>query len=173
MLDPPLLRASAAVRQSPTLTRLAGLTVTLLGIMVLVSWRAHWTALLQIFPNSAAIKYNTGLCFILFSIGGASQRIQAGIIFHFELAQSRQPLQLAQAAQPADSARCKVLTYRNDPRLASERTDTALILHANDDTDLCPVIEAALAGRPEVGNSAPFADGAEALERSISCVVGI
>src|ERR1700722_4630294 len=60
---------SAATVQSLTLIRLAAAAVALFGMTVLLAWHAHWIALLQILPNSAAIKYNTGLCFILCSGG--------------------------------------------------------------------------------------------------------
>src|ERR1700722_5850082 len=60
---------SAATVQSLTLIRLAAAAVALFGMTVLLAWHAHWIALLQILPGSAAIKYNTGLCFILCSGG--------------------------------------------------------------------------------------------------------
>ena len=36
---------------------------------VLIAWHTHWTSLLQILPDSTAIKFNTAVCFILCSVG--------------------------------------------------------------------------------------------------------
>jgi PAS domain S-box-containing protein len=40
-------------------------TVALVGMAVLIAWYAQWTSILQVFPAASAIKYNTGLCFIV------------------------------------------------------------------------------------------------------------
>ncbi len=42
----------------------AGLASCALGLMVIVSWYAHWPRVLQIFPDGAPMQYNTALCFI-------------------------------------------------------------------------------------------------------------
>jgi len=61
--------SSSASARSRTLIRIGTAVVALFGIAVLIAWHVHWTALLQIFPDSAAIKYNVGLCFLLCSVG--------------------------------------------------------------------------------------------------------
>jgi hypothetical protein len=116
---------------------------------VLVSWRAHWTALLQIFLNPAVIKCDTGAYFTLCSIGGASQRIQRRA--QPSILNWRSPGSRCSARKPRSRRipRCKVLIYRNDARLASERTELAPIWHVDDDTDLSPIIER----RPQAGRT--------------------
>jgi CHASE3 domain sensor protein len=42
-------------------SRIAGAAVALLGLMVIVSWHAHWRHLVQILPGSAPMQYNTAL----------------------------------------------------------------------------------------------------------------
>src|SRR5580698_10045184 len=62
-------KRSAATLQSVTLIRLATAVVALFGLAVLFAWYTHWVTFLEISPGSVAIKYNTGLCFILCSAG--------------------------------------------------------------------------------------------------------
>jgi len=117
---------------------------------VLVSWRAHWAALLQISLNPAVIKCDTGAYFTLCNIGGASQRIQRRAqpsILNWRSPASRCS---ARKRRGRRIPRCKELIYRNDARLASERTDLAPIWHVDDDTDLSPSIDTAPAGRADV-----------------------
>jgi PAS domain S-box-containing protein len=38
--------------------------VTILGLLVIVGWLAHWTAIVQVLPHLAPMKFNTALCFI-------------------------------------------------------------------------------------------------------------
>jgi len=69
MFEQSFPESSSASARSRTLIRIGTAIVALFGITVLIAWHVHWTALLQIFPNSAAIKYNSSLCFILCSAG--------------------------------------------------------------------------------------------------------
>jgi len=69
MPDPPPTEPSPATLRSCALIRLAAGVVALFGLTVLLAWHAHWVSFLRISPNSAAVKYNTGLCFILCSGG--------------------------------------------------------------------------------------------------------
>ena len=39
--------------------------IVVAGALVIAGWHAHWTALLQVAPGAASMKYNTALCFIL------------------------------------------------------------------------------------------------------------
>ena len=36
-----------------------------IGLTVIVAWYAHWTAVIQVFPGSPPMKFNTALCFAL------------------------------------------------------------------------------------------------------------
>ena len=63
------LKNSASSGRSRILIRVGSAAVALLGITVLLAWHSHWTALLQVSANSAAIKYNIGLCFVFCSVG--------------------------------------------------------------------------------------------------------
>jgi PAS domain S-box-containing protein len=60
---------SAAMTRSDVFVRSGVAAVALFGLLVIVAWYAHWTAFLQISPDSAAVKYNAGLVFILCSVG--------------------------------------------------------------------------------------------------------
>src|SRR5271154_6905197 len=51
------------------LTRCAGASVALFGMLVIASWYAQWRAILQIVPGSAPMQYNTALCFVLSGAG--------------------------------------------------------------------------------------------------------
>lgn len=51
------------------LTRCAGASVALFGMLVVASWYAQWRAVLQIVPGSAPMQYNTALCFVLSGAG--------------------------------------------------------------------------------------------------------
>lgn len=72
MPDQPPTERSAGTVQSITLIRLAAAIVALFGVIVILAWYARWTSILQLSPDTAAIKFNTGLCFILCSAGLAS-----------------------------------------------------------------------------------------------------
>jgi PAS domain S-box-containing protein len=52
-----------------TTLRVGGTAVALLGIIVLIGWNAHWTAILEMDSGTAAMKFNTALCLILCGIG--------------------------------------------------------------------------------------------------------
>jgi PAS domain S-box-containing protein len=62
-------QSSTAAARSRAAVRLATAVVALFGLTVLIAWHAHWTSLLQILPDSTAIKFNTAVCFILCSVG--------------------------------------------------------------------------------------------------------
>src|ERR1700733_13931357 len=49
--------------------RLASGAVVLFGLLIIVSWHAHWRSILQMQINSAPMQYNTALCFILSGAG--------------------------------------------------------------------------------------------------------
>jgi PAS domain S-box-containing protein len=51
------------------LPRVAGATGALSGLLIIVSWHAHWRPVLQWLPNSAPMHYNVALCFILSGAG--------------------------------------------------------------------------------------------------------
>jgi PAS domain S-box-containing protein len=57
---------------SPLVLRIAGLAVACAGVLVLVSWHAHWTALLQLAPGAVYMKYNTAICFLLCGVGACA-----------------------------------------------------------------------------------------------------
>jgi PAS domain S-box-containing protein len=57
---------SARLRHFP---RVAGVTGALFGLLIIVSWRAHWRFVLQWLPDSAPMHYNVALCFILSGAG--------------------------------------------------------------------------------------------------------
>jgi PAS domain S-box-containing protein len=63
------MRPPSPVDHSPFVLRLAGAAVAVAGALVLVSWHAHWTAVLQPAPGAVAMKYNTAICFILCGVG--------------------------------------------------------------------------------------------------------
>ncbi len=69
MPNQPSLMTSAVMIRSDVVVRSGVGAAALFGLLVLVAWYAHWTAFLQLFPDSAAIKYNAGLVFILCSVG--------------------------------------------------------------------------------------------------------
>lgn len=48
-----------------TFPRYAGSIVFGYGLLVIISWYAHWTGVFQFQGNTAPMKYNTALCFIL------------------------------------------------------------------------------------------------------------
>jgi PAS domain S-box-containing protein len=56
LAETPLLR---------TFPRYAGAIVFSYGLLVIISWYAHWTGVFQFQGNTAPMKYNTALCFIL------------------------------------------------------------------------------------------------------------
>ena len=43
----------------------AGAAVALVGLLMAVSWFAHWTAVLQFLPDATAMHFNTAVCFML------------------------------------------------------------------------------------------------------------
>ena len=49
--------------------RWAGAAVASFGVLVIISWHAHWLPILQMLPNTAPMKYNTALCFVLLGAG--------------------------------------------------------------------------------------------------------
>ena len=56
LAETPLLR---------TFPRYAGAIVSGYGLLVIISWYAHWTGVFQFQGNTAPMQYNTALCFIL------------------------------------------------------------------------------------------------------------
>src|SRR5271156_2265959 len=56
LAETPLLR---------TFPRYAGAVVSGFGLLVIISWYAHWTGGFQFQGNTAPMQYNTALCFIL------------------------------------------------------------------------------------------------------------
>jgi len=75
---------------------------------------------------------------------GFSSITDGGTTFFFELPAAGATQQLALSTERVDSARCRVLLYGKKPRADSART-----LHVEDDTDICRVIDTALAGRAD------------------------
>jgi PAS domain S-box-containing protein len=63
------MKAVAGGPLSDGMLRSGGAAVVLLGILVLIGWYAHWTALLEMYSGTAAMKFNTALCFILCGVG--------------------------------------------------------------------------------------------------------
>jgi PAS domain S-box-containing protein len=57
---------TALIRHFPCF---AGAAVALFGLLVIASWHAHWTSILQMVPGTAPMQYNTALCFILSGAG--------------------------------------------------------------------------------------------------------
>jgi PAS domain S-box-containing protein len=55
-----------------SLLRTGGTGVVLVGVLVAVSWFAHWTAILQLAPGTVTMKLNTALCFILCGLGACA-----------------------------------------------------------------------------------------------------
>jgi PAS domain S-box-containing protein len=49
--------------------RMTGGVVGLFGLLIIVSWHAHWRPILQMLPDSSPMQYNTALCFILSGSG--------------------------------------------------------------------------------------------------------
>jgi len=45
--------------------RYAGVAVASFGVLIIISWHAHWQSILQAIPNTAPMQYNTAVCFIL------------------------------------------------------------------------------------------------------------
>ena len=66
-LAPELLDSPARAR---SVLRVTTGCMVVAGVLVIVSWHAHWTALLQPAPGPASMKYNTALCFILCGLAG-------------------------------------------------------------------------------------------------------
>ncbi len=70
--------ATEAIASLKAWSRRAGLALALLGVIVLVGWVWHISALLSISPSFAPMKPSTALCFILFglalSLEGALRR---------------------------------------------------------------------------------------------------
>ncbi len=50
-------------------SRWTGAVAGLCGLLVIVSWYAHWQTILQVLPNSPPMQYNTALCFVLSGTG--------------------------------------------------------------------------------------------------------
>jgi hypothetical protein len=48
---------------------MAGVGTGLVGLLIIISWNAHWQAILQMLPSSAPMQFNTALCFVLFGAG--------------------------------------------------------------------------------------------------------
>jgi ascorbate-specific PTS system EIIC-type component UlaA len=69
MYQQPSMKAVAGGPLSDGMLRSGGAAVVLLGILVLIGWYAHWTALLEMYSGTAAMKFNTALCFILCGVG--------------------------------------------------------------------------------------------------------
>ncbi|HTB82346.1 MAG TPA: CHASE3 domain-containing protein [Candidatus Sulfotelmatobacter sp.] len=44
--------------------RIAGAAVASFGLLIVVSWFAHWQPVVQMLPDTAPMKFNTALCFI-------------------------------------------------------------------------------------------------------------
>jgi PAS domain S-box-containing protein len=59
----------SSLKSLQTWLRIAGAGITLVGMLVAVSWYAHWRSLLQLFPGAVSMKLNTALCFILCGAG--------------------------------------------------------------------------------------------------------
>ncbi len=57
------------LRLSKTWLRIAGGGIALVGVLVAVSWFAHWRGLLQLAPGAVSMKFNTALCFVLCGMG--------------------------------------------------------------------------------------------------------
>jgi CHASE3 domain sensor protein len=49
--------------------RYAGAAVASFGLLIVISWHAHWQSILQMLPDTAPMQYNTALCFILSGTG--------------------------------------------------------------------------------------------------------
>ncbi len=63
------LQENATKRQRYIIPFLAGITSSLLGLLVLIGWYTHNTALLQINSAFKAMQYNTALCFLFSGVG--------------------------------------------------------------------------------------------------------
>lgn len=50
------------------MTRAAMLSVTLIGLCVLMGWHAHSRLLIQIIPGAVPMQYNTALCFVVLGV---------------------------------------------------------------------------------------------------------
>ena len=57
---------------SKTWLRIAGIGITVAGMLVVVSWYAHWRSFLQLAPGTVSMKFNTALCFILCGAGACA-----------------------------------------------------------------------------------------------------
>ncbi len=57
---------NSAFRNFP---RYAGAAVVLTALLVIASWYAHWSRVLQMVPGSAPMQYNTALCFVFLGAG--------------------------------------------------------------------------------------------------------
>ena len=60
-----LLKRSASAAWIRDFPQWSGVLVGLCGLLMVVSWHAHWRPVLQMVPNTAPMQYNTALCFIL------------------------------------------------------------------------------------------------------------
>lgn len=47
----------------------AGLFSAVVGLLIAISWHAHWMRLLQVFPDAAPVQYNTAFFFVLSGAG--------------------------------------------------------------------------------------------------------
>jgi len=48
---------------------LIGILVAAFGLLIAISWQAHWQAFLQMLPQTAPMRFNTALCFMLSGTG--------------------------------------------------------------------------------------------------------
>jgi signal transduction histidine kinase/DNA-binding response OmpR family regulator/HPt (histidine-containing phosphotransfer) domain-containing protein len=64
-----VLRETSYAKRSILFSRASGCFALAIGIVVLIGWYAHWTALIQVLPNLPTMVCNTALGFVLSGTG--------------------------------------------------------------------------------------------------------